>query len=125
MTTCAAGIDAGKTYLDIGIEPSHRHFRVANADAGIEETIERLRHAGVQKVVLEAIGPYASAVVNRLVWMQEAYALTSNPGTPASSRLGMSGTLFERALVVTARPRSLPVLMCGVPDEIAVNSSWT
>src|ERR1700686_421742 len=64
---CAAGIDAGKTYLDIGIEPSRKHFRVANEVAGIEDAIPRLQHAGVCKVVLEAIGPFAQPVVNGLV----------------------------------------------------------
>jgi transposase len=69
MTTAlaSAGIDAGKAYLDIGIEPSRRRFRVANAAVGIEDAVTRLRHAGVGKVVLEAIGPYAQAVVTRLV----------------------------------------------------------
>lgn len=64
---CAAGIDAGKMYLDIGIEPSRKHFRVANEAAGIEDAIARLQHAGVGKVVLEAIGPFAQPVVSRLV----------------------------------------------------------
>ena len=56
----AAGIDAGKTYLDIGIAPSRKHFRVANA-------VARLQSAGVRKVVLEAIGPFAQPAVRRLV----------------------------------------------------------
>jgi transposase len=63
----AAGVDAGKRYLDFGIEPSRKHFRVANAAAGIEDAITRLRGAGVRKVVLEAIGPFAHAAVKRLV----------------------------------------------------------
>jgi len=68
MTTAfAAGIDAGKWYLDVGIEPSQRCFRVANAAAGIESVVERLSQAGVRKVVLEAIGPFAHPVVARLV----------------------------------------------------------
>jgi transposase len=68
MTTApAAGIDAGKSYLDIGIEPSRRHFRVANAADGIHEAIARLQQAEVRKVVLEAIGPFAHAAVTGLV----------------------------------------------------------
>lgn len=63
----AAGIDAGKTYLDIGIEPSRKHFRVANAAAGIDEVVARLQQADIRKVVLEAIGPFAQPVVTRLV----------------------------------------------------------
>jgi transposase len=65
--TCAAGIDAGKTYLDIGIEPSRRCFRVLNAVAGIEDAISRLQQAGVHRVMLEAIGPFTQPVVTRLV----------------------------------------------------------
>jgi len=63
----AAGIDAGKSYLDIGIEPARRHFRVMNAPAGIEDAVSRLQQAGVDRVVLEAIGPFAQPAVRRLV----------------------------------------------------------
>lgn len=64
--TLAAGIDAGKSYLDVGIEPSRKHFRVANAAEGIEDVIARLQCQGVRKVVLEAIGPFAQPLVRRL-----------------------------------------------------------
>jgi transposase len=64
---CAAGIDAGKLYLDVGIEPSGRRWRVRNAAAEIERLVERLRCAGVERVILEAIGPYARAIVAALV----------------------------------------------------------
>jgi len=67
MTTACAGIDAGKSYLDVGLAPSRRHFRVANAREGIDYIVDRLRQAGIDKVVLEAIGPYAQPVVTRLV----------------------------------------------------------
>jgi transposase len=60
---CAAGIDAGKLYLDVGIEPSRGRFRVANAPKGIACLIDRLHQAGVHRVVLEAIGPYGQAVI--------------------------------------------------------------
>jgi transposase len=63
----AAGIDAGKSYLDIGIEPSRKHFRVVNTAAGIQDAIARLQQSEVRKVVLEAIGPFAQAAVTRLV----------------------------------------------------------
>lgn len=66
VAACAAGIDAGKLYLDVGIAPSGRTFRVANADDGIKQLVRHLHHAGVGRVVLEAIGPYARAVVTAL-----------------------------------------------------------
>jgi transposase len=65
MTTvaCAAGIDVGKVYLDVGIEPSGRRFRVANAPDGIRKLVARLRRDRPERVVIEAIGPYARAVI--------------------------------------------------------------
>jgi transposase len=67
MAACAAGIDAGKTYLDVGIAPSGRRFRVRNAEDGIGSLVDRLQEAGVRRVILEAIGPYARSVVAALV----------------------------------------------------------
>src|SRR4051794_35752207 len=67
MAACAAGIDAGKSYLDVGIAPSGRRFRVRNAEEDFDRLVGRLRQAGVGRVILEAIGPYARAVVAALV----------------------------------------------------------
>src|SRR3954454_15136442 len=82
----AAGVDAGKRYLDFGIEPSRKHFRVANAAAGIEDAITRLRGAGVRKVVLEAIGPFAHAAVKRLV--AEGFEVDQSPSDQGIPRGG-------------------------------------
>lgn len=62
----AAGIDVGQRFLDIGFAPSGKTFRVPNAADGIAAVVERLRHAGVGRVVLEAIGPYAQRLVSAL-----------------------------------------------------------
>src|SRR3954469_23995589 len=82
----AAGVDAGKRYLDFGIEPSRKHFRVANAAAGIADAITRLRGAGVRKVVLEAIGPFAHAAVKRLVAEGFEVGLINPVGSRHSAR---------------------------------------
>lgn len=66
MSACAAGIDVGKSFFDVGIVPTGRTFRVANEPAGIALVINRLRRARVQRVVLEAIGPYAAVLVSAL-----------------------------------------------------------
>jgi transposase len=63
---CAAGIDAGKFFLDVAIVPSVDTFRVDNTDSGIDKIIKRLRRFDIQRVVLEAIGPYATAVTRAL-----------------------------------------------------------
>jgi transposase len=62
----AAGIDVGQRFLDIGLAPSGRTFRVPNAAEGIAAIVERLAQEGVRRVVLEAIGPYAQRLVSAL-----------------------------------------------------------
>lgn len=63
----AAGIDAGQRFLDVGFAPAGKGFRVANTLIGIAELVGRLNRAGVQRVVLEAIGSYAQRLVEALV----------------------------------------------------------
>lgn len=62
----AAGIDAGQKFLDVSVAPTGKTFRVANAPAGIATLVQRLVTAGVRRVVLEAIGPYARRLVEAL-----------------------------------------------------------
>lgn len=62
----AAGIDAGQRFLDVGLAPSGKTFRMPNAAEGIATIVERLANAGVRRVVLEAIGPYAQRLVAAL-----------------------------------------------------------
>jgi transposase len=62
----AAGIDVGQRFLDIGLAPSGKTFRVPNVADGIAIIIERLTQEGVGRVVLEAIGPYAQRLVSAL-----------------------------------------------------------
>jgi transposase len=62
-----AGVDVGKSFLDLGFQPAARTCRVANDPAGIAELIAALRRRGVARVALEAIGPYAWPVTAALV----------------------------------------------------------
>jgi transposase len=66
MTLAAAGIDAGKAYLDVAFAPKAATFRVANSTAGINTILARLKKAGITRVVLEAIGIYAAPLVRAL-----------------------------------------------------------
>ena len=66
MNACAAGIDVGKSFFDVGIAPAGRTFRAPNAPAGIKAVIACLRRAQVHRVVLEAIGPYAAGLISAL-----------------------------------------------------------
>ena len=63
---CAAGVDIGRDYLDLAIEPSGFFRRVANEPAGIGMLIGHLRRQGVTRVILEAIGPYAARLIGAL-----------------------------------------------------------
>ena len=62
----AAGIDAGKFYLDVAFAPNTSTFRVDNSPDGIKIILRRLKRAGTTKVVLEAIGGYAQPLVSAL-----------------------------------------------------------
>ena len=64
--TAAAGIDAGKFYLDVAFAPKVSTFRVDNSPDGIKIILKRLKQAGIVKVVLEAIGGYAQPLVRAL-----------------------------------------------------------
>ena len=66
MSVCAAGIDVGKNFFDVGLAPGGQTFRFANAPQGVTAVINRLRRANVRRVVLEAIGPYAAALIAAL-----------------------------------------------------------
>ena len=62
-----AGIDVGKSFLDLGFEPAARPLRVSNDAAGIATLIEALRRRGACRVAIEAIGPYAWPLTAALV----------------------------------------------------------
>jgi transposase len=63
---CAAGVDVGRDYFDVGLAPSGRVFRTVNGRQGIETLVARLKREGAGKVVLESIGGYAGRLVRAL-----------------------------------------------------------
>lgn len=63
---CAAGVDVGRDWLDVGLAPSGRVFRLPNAPAGITALVGRLKREGAGKVVLESIGGYGARLVRGL-----------------------------------------------------------
>jgi transposase len=62
-----AGIDVGKTFLDLGFDPAARPERFRNDLPGIAALIAALRRRGASRVALEPIGPYAQALTGALV----------------------------------------------------------
>jgi transposase len=65
-STIAAGIDVGRDSLDVAILPTGRSFRAPNVPQGIAVVVDRLKRAGVVRVVIEAIGAYAHHLVRAL-----------------------------------------------------------
>lgn len=63
---CAAGVDVGRDWLDVGLAPSGKVFREANAPSGIVALVARLQREGAGKVVLESIGGYGARLVRSL-----------------------------------------------------------
>lgn len=64
--SCAAGVDVGRDFFDVGLAPSGQVFRAANGSQGVEVVVSRLRRAGVGRVVLESIGGYGARLVRAL-----------------------------------------------------------
>ncbi len=63
---CAAGVDVGRDWLDVGLAPSGKVFRAPNGPAGIAAVLARLEREGVVRVVLESIGSYGARLVRSL-----------------------------------------------------------
>lgn len=63
---CAAGVDVGRDFLDIGLAPVGRVFRTPNNPQGVEVAVKRLVRVGVSRVVLESIGSYGARLVRAL-----------------------------------------------------------
>lgn len=63
---CAAGVDVGRDWLDVGLAPSGKVFRLVNGPSGIVDLVARLKREGVVRVVLESIGTYGARLVRGL-----------------------------------------------------------
>ena len=62
-----AGVDVGKSFLDLDFDPAAKPLRVRNDAPGIAALIEAMRRRGASRVALEAIGPYAWPLTAALV----------------------------------------------------------
>jgi transposase len=112
-----AGIDAGQRYLDIGLAPSGRTFRLANTASAFGPLLDRLRREGVQRVVLEAAGTYAQPVIGALdtagfavgvVNPRRIKAFREAEGKRAKTDRLDAGLIARFALVMTDALRPLP-----------------
>lgn len=63
---CAAGVDVGRDFFDVGLAPSGEVFRTQNGAQGVAAVVARLKRARVVRVVLESIGGYGARLVRAL-----------------------------------------------------------
>jgi transposase len=66
MSIIAAGVDVGRDCLDVAIAPLGRSFRAPDVAQGVKVVVDRLRRAGVSRVVMESIGAYGQRLVRAL-----------------------------------------------------------
>jgi transposase len=66
MSIIAAGVDVGRDCLDVAIAPLGRSFRAPNVAQGVKVVVDRLRRAGVSRVVMESIGAYGQRLARAL-----------------------------------------------------------
>jgi len=113
----AAGVDVGRDWLDVAIAPSGRHFRVANTPAAVAGIPNRLRRAGVERVVIEATGAPAARLVRTLaeaamplgvVDPRRIKALRLAEGRRAKTDRLDAGLIARFALIMTDAVRPAP-----------------
>jgi transposase len=117
MTMIAAGIDVGRDSLDVAIAPTGRSFRAPNMAQGIAVVVDRLKRAGVVRVVLESIGVYGQRLVRALaeagfevgiVDPKRIRALRLAEGKRAKTDRLDAGLIARFALIMTDAARPLP-----------------
>lgn len=114
---CAAGVDVGGAFLDVGLAPSGTVFRASNTAAGIETVIARLKREGAAKVVLESIGGPGMGLVRSLaregfevgiVDPKRIKALRTAEGRRAKTDALDAGLIARFALIMQDATRPVP-----------------
>lgn len=114
---CAAGVDVGGEFLDVGLAPSGLVFRTGNTAAGVEAVIARLKREGARKVVLESIGGPGRRLVRSLakagfevgvVDPKRIKALRIAEGRRAKTDALDAGLIARFALVMQDAARPIP-----------------
>jgi transposase len=120
---CAAGIDVGKSFFDVGLAPTGKTFRVPNAPRGVAVIVDRLTRLNIRRVVLEAIGPYAAVLIAALrsggfevgvVNPRRIKAFRDAEGRRAKTDRLDAGLIARFALTMSDTVRPLPS-----PDQLA------
>ena len=124
-----AGVDVGKSFLDLGFDPTAKALRVGNDARGIAALIAALRRRGASRVALEAIGPYAWPLTAALVAAgfevgladpRQVRAFRTAEGHIAKTDRLDAGLIARFARTMPERLRPAPP-----PDQIALKALST
>ncbi len=120
---CFIGCDIAKHHLDLFVETSGRHVRIANTSAAIAEFLAGIE-AGPAFVAFEATGPYDRLLREALAHGGHRFARI-NPARArdfarATGRLAKTDAIDARLLAAMARSLALKPDEPAEPDRIAL-----
>ncbi|WP_305806699.1 IS110 family transposase [Stenotrophomonas sp. YIM B06876] len=103
----AAGIDVGKTNLDLAVEGQPGVTRFANNRAGINKLLKRLEAVGVERLVVEATGGYEEPLLEACcdagLWIARVNPRQARDFARATGELAKTDAIDARLLALMAR----------------------
>ena len=103
----AAGVDVGKTNLDLAMDGQAGVTRFANGRAGIGKLLKRLQAAGVERIVVEATGGYEEPLLEACcdagLWVARVNPRQARDFARATGELAKTDAIDARLLALMAR----------------------
>ena len=103
----AAGVDVGKTNLDLAMDGQAGVTRFANSRAGIGKLLKRLQAAGVERIVVEATGGYEEPLLEACcdagLWIARVNPRQVRDFARATGELAKTDAIDARLLALMAR----------------------
>lgn len=103
----AAGVDVGKTNLDLAMDGQAGVTRFANGRVGIGKLLKRLQAAGVERIVVEATGGYEEPLLEACcdagLWVARVNPRQARDFARATGELAKTDAIDARLLALMAR----------------------
>lgn len=103
----AAGIDVGKSSLNLAVEGQAGVIRFANNRVGIGKLVKRLQVLGAERIVVEATGGYEEPLLEACcdagLWIARANPRQARDFARATGELAKTDALDARLLALMAR----------------------
>lgn len=103
----AAGIDVGKSNLDVAVEGRAGVVRFANNRAGIGKLVKRLQALGTERIVVEATGGYEEPLLEACcdagLWIARVNPRQARDFARATGELAKTDAIDARLLALMAR----------------------